>query len=107
MSAPRSGWPAPASAVSAPDEPPRRDPAGGRRAAEPLPFLDRSFDAVLSMGVLEYTADDVRALVEMARVLRPGGVLIFTLGRRRPAYDLWRRFVYYPLVDLARPLYVR
>jgi hypothetical protein len=43
----------------------------------------------------------------MARVLRPGGVLIFTLGRRRPAYDLWRRFVYYPLVDLARPLYIR
>lgn len=75
--------------------------------AQHLPFRDGLFDAVLAMGVLEYAADDVRALVEMARVLRPGGVLIFTLAHRWSPYELWRRLLYYPAVDLARPLYVR
>jgi ubiquinone/menaquinone biosynthesis C-methylase UbiE len=42
-----------------------------------LPFPDRSFDAVFSFGVLALTPRPRRALEEMARVLKPGGLLGF------------------------------
>lgn len=41
--------------------------------AQVLPFLAEQFDAVLCTQVLEHILDDVQALREMARVLRPGG----------------------------------
>lgn len=44
-----------------------------------LPFEDRSFDAIVSSSVFEYLVDLRRALMELARVLRPGGVLIFSV----------------------------
>jgi SAM-dependent methyltransferase len=39
-----------------------------------LPFPDRSFDAAFTNGVLMHLAEPVRALAELRRVLRPGGV---------------------------------
>lgn len=39
-----------------------------------LPFPDRSFDAAFVNGVLMHLAEPVRALAEVRRVLRPGGV---------------------------------
>jgi ubiquinone/menaquinone biosynthesis C-methylase UbiE len=39
----------------------------------PLPFAEGSFDAVWCAGSLQYVADPVAALREMARVVRPGG----------------------------------
>ena len=39
-----------------------------------LPFPDRSFDAAFANGVLMHLAEPVRALAELRRVLRPGGV---------------------------------
>ena len=45
-----------------------------------LPFADASFDAVYSMGTIEHFRDSERALDEMVRVLRPGGLR----DRRRP-----------------------
>lgn len=41
--------------------------------AEALPYETGSFDAVVSYDVLEHVEDPVRAIAEMARVLRPGG----------------------------------
>ena len=40
-----------------------------------LPFDDGSFDAVYSCAVLEHLGEPVRALQEMGRVLKPGGVI--------------------------------
>lgn len=38
-----------------------------------IPFSDGSFDLVLANHVMEHVADDLRALAEVRRVLRPGG----------------------------------
>ena len=41
-----------------------------------LPFADASFDVVLAMHMLYHAADTDLAVAEIARVLRPGGVLV-------------------------------
>ena len=41
-----------------------------------LPFADNSFDLVFSLDTIEHIADDVAALGELRRVLKPGGYLI-------------------------------
>ena len=43
--------------------------------ATALPFEDASFDAVISFIMLHHVIDWEQALAEIARVLRPGGVL--------------------------------
>ena len=45
-----------------------------------LPFPDNHFDAVLSMAAFEFIHEDLRALNEMMRVVKPGGrVLVGTI----------------------------
>jgi arsenite methyltransferase len=46
-----------------------------RARIEELPFDDGSFDAVISNGVVNLSAEKRRAFAEAARVLRPGGRL--------------------------------
>ncbi len=58
-------------------------------AAEELPFPDASFDTVVSTLVLCTVAAPRRALAEVARVLRPGGQLLFLEHVR--ADPGWRR----------------
>jgi arsenite methyltransferase len=42
-------------------------------SAERLPFADKSFEVVISNGVLNLVVDKVKALAEIYRVLKPGG----------------------------------
>jgi SAM-dependent methyltransferase len=41
----------------------------------PIPFRDSQFDAVITFNVLEHIYDDIGALAEVTRVLKPGGTL--------------------------------
>lgn len=54
-----------------------------------LPFPDSSFDAVIASEVLEHIPDDVEAMREFARVLRPGGKLAVTVPRFFPERVCW------------------
>lgn len=44
-----------------------------------LPFRDGAFDAAVSLDVFEHVEQDVAAMAEVRRVLRPGGRLITTV----------------------------
>ncbi len=62
--------------------------------AEQLPFPDRCFDRVTIGFGLRNVTDKQRALNEMARVLKPGGMLLVLEFSRpasalRPAYDFY------------------
>jgi SAM-dependent methyltransferase len=46
--------------------------------AQDLPFDDDTFDAVTCLEALEFTPDPRKVLLELVRVLRPGGVLLVT-----------------------------
>ena len=52
------------------------------RADARLPFRDASFDAVTALGFVEYLPDPLPSLVEMRRVVRPGGTVVVSVPKR-------------------------
>lgn len=44
-----------------------------------LPFADNSFDVILCNHVLEHIPDDTKAMQELYRILKPGGMGIFQI----------------------------
>lgn len=52
-----------------------------------MPFSDASFDVVLCNHVLEHVEDDIQALREIARVLRPGGWAVLQVPFFAPVPD--------------------
>ena len=57
---------------------------------ERLQVAQASYDAVLCMGVLEYLPRYSRALAQISRVLRPGGIAVLALPNRASAYHVTR-----------------
>jgi SAM-dependent methyltransferase len=51
---------------------------------EELPFLDNTFDAVISVAVLEHVKDPFRCAKEIIRVLKPGGKLYCSVPFLQP-----------------------
>lgn len=62
---------------------------GVRGDALRLPFPDGAFDKVICAEVLEHLADDSSAMAELARVLRPGGLLAISVPRYGPELVNW------------------
>jgi SAM-dependent methyltransferase len=52
-----------------------------------MPFPDETFDGVIVSEILEHVDDDVRALREVMRVLKPGGVAVITVPNAD--YPFW------------------
>ena len=48
-----------------------------------LPWKDKTFDRVFATEVLEHLPDDSRGLQEMYRVLKPGGIAVFTVPNKQ------------------------
>jgi len=53
-----------------------------------LPFDEASFDVVLSDNVIDHAEKPLRIVDEIVRVLRPGGLLYFTVNVHHPFYEL-------------------
>lgn len=62
-----------------------------------LPFQTRQFDIVISSEMIEHTPEPWTAVMEIARVIKPGGVIVLTCPNRT-----WQW-----LVDLGSRLKVR
>jgi SAM-dependent methyltransferase len=60
-----------------------------RGTAYALPFADASFDRVIAAEVLEHLPDDQRAMAELFRVLKPGGLMAVTVPRWGPELLCW------------------
>jgi SAM-dependent methyltransferase len=63
------------------DDVPRGGSRNGVRCedVQQLTFVDGSFDLVTHSEVLEHVPDDARAFAELHRVLRPQGLMLFTV----------------------------
>ena len=60
--------------------------------ATAMPFPDDSFDSVVSCLMLHHIIDWERAVAEVARVLRPGGIFVGYDLTRTPLASLFHRF---------------
>jgi len=63
-----------------------------QQTAVPLPFAANTFDAVTCLESLEFFPSDAAALAEMARVLKPGGILMVTRRRGRDGRAFLKRY---------------
>jgi len=62
-----------------------------------LPFLEESFDIVVSSEAIEHTVDPRKSIVQLHRVLRTDGILILTTPNR----------IWHPAVSFANSLNLR
>lgn len=55
-------------------------------AGEQLPFRDQTFDVVLCDNVVDHAESPSQIVAELARVLKPDGLLYFTVNVHHPVY---------------------
>ena len=60
-----------------------------RGSCTALPFADATADMVTALDVIEHIEDDRSAVVEMARILKPGGVLVITVPAFQALWSDW------------------
>ena len=60
-----------------------------RGSAYDLPFEDASFDRIIAAEVLEHLPQDEKAMAELFRVLKPGGLIAVTVPRWGPELVCW------------------
>ncbi|CAN5142132.1 class I SAM-dependent methyltransferase [soil metagenome] len=60
-----------------------------RGTAYHLPFADATFEYVVCSEVLEHLPQDGRAMAELTRVLKPGGLIAVTVPRWGPELVCW------------------
>ena len=65
--------------------------------AKRLPFIDNSWDLIVTSECVEHTGDPLQAIREMLRILKPGGNLVLTTPNR-----LWS-----PLLKASSALQIR
>lgn len=65
-----------------------------------LPFTDHSFDVVFSFAVLEHLHAPIRALAEISRVLRPGGIFVGTVSQGEPFHASYFHFTPWGLIAI-------
>lgn len=65
-----------------------------------LPYVDDTFDLILSQAVLEHVRDPERCMAEMVRVLKPGGHLYIELPFIQPFHAAPDHFRNYTLPGL-------
>lgn len=75
-----------------------------RLDAQVLPFGDHVFDCVLLSEVIEHVPDAPKALAEIARVLRPGGVLLITWPFMYMMHEVPNDYVRFTEFGMARLL---
>jgi ubiquinone/menaquinone biosynthesis C-methylase UbiE len=76
--------------------------------AENLPFSDKEFDIVYSWGVIHHSPDTLKAIQEIYRVLKPGGIARIMIYHYYSivGYMLWLRYAllrmkpFLPLSDI-------
>lgn len=72
------------------------------------PLPDSTFDAVVLLNVLEHIEDDVRALRQVFRLLKPGGVAVIEVPAGPHLYDVYDRalmhFRRYAMPELVEKL---
>jgi SAM-dependent methyltransferase len=76
-------------AALAPEVPSAAGASAVRGDAYRLPFADASFDKIIAAEVLEHLPEDGRAMAELARVLKPGGLIAVTVPRWGPEKVCW------------------
>jgi SAM-dependent methyltransferase len=60
-----------------------------RGSCTALPLADEAADVVTALDVIEHVEDDARAVREMARILKPGGLMVITVPAFQALWSDW------------------